>query len=139
LAIRCIEHLKIVTTSKYSIIANWKEWRGGRSSPSTSVSPANLHSTDCSIITIIYQLGLVQYASSGRSTKRTQFHPTNNSNQFFIIFVSSSQLQGQLQTQHSVDTGTYIMDKYNIKSQTIYRQALEENTSMQTSRQTKKL
>jgi hypothetical protein len=28
--------------------------------PSTSVSPANLHSTNCSTITLIYHLGLVQ-------------------------------------------------------------------------------
>jgi hypothetical protein len=43
---------------------------------------------------------------------------------FFIIYVPSQQLQGQLQTQHSVDTSNYIMDKHNIK--TNYRQALEE-------------
>jgi hypothetical protein len=30
----------------------------GRFSPSTSVSPANLHSTNCSTITLIYHLGL---------------------------------------------------------------------------------
>jgi hypothetical protein len=46
--------------------------------------------------------------------------------QFFIIYVSSQQLQGQLQTQHSVDTSNYIMDKHNIKSKTNYGQALEE-------------
>jgi hypothetical protein len=38
-------------------------------SPTTSVSPANLHSTDCSRITIIYHLGLVKWANSGRSTQ----------------------------------------------------------------------
>jgi hypothetical protein len=38
----------------------WTKWRWGRFSSSTSVSPANLHSTDCSTITIIYHLGLVQ-------------------------------------------------------------------------------
>jgi hypothetical protein len=38
----------------------WTNWLWGRFSPSTSVSPANLHSTDCSTITIIYHLGLVQ-------------------------------------------------------------------------------
>jgi hypothetical protein len=32
----------------------------GRVSPNTSVSSANLHSTDCSTITIIYHLELVQ-------------------------------------------------------------------------------
>jgi hypothetical protein len=38
----------------------------------------------------------------------------------------SQLLQDQLQTQHSVDTSKYIMDKHNIKSKTNYRQALEE-------------
>jgi hypothetical protein len=37
----------------------WKKWYWGRFSPSTSVSPANSHSTNCSII-IIYDPGLVQ-------------------------------------------------------------------------------
>jgi hypothetical protein len=32
----------------------------GRFSPSTSVSPANLHSTNCSTIILIYHLGFVQ-------------------------------------------------------------------------------
>jgi hypothetical protein len=36
---------------------------------STSVSPANLHSTNCSTITLTYHLGLVQQARSGRSTR----------------------------------------------------------------------
>jgi hypothetical protein len=44
------------------------------------VSPANLHSTNCSTITIIHHLGLVQQSSSGRSTKWTQSHPTKNKN-----------------------------------------------------------
>jgi hypothetical protein len=34
-------------------------WRWGRFSPSTSVSSADLHSTNFSTITIIYHLGLV--------------------------------------------------------------------------------
>jgi hypothetical protein len=54
-----------------------------------------------------------------------------NSVQFFIINVQSQQLQGQLQTQHSVDTGNYIRDKHNIKSKINYRQTLEENTLIQ--------
>jgi hypothetical protein len=37
----------------------WTKWRGGRFSSSTSVSPAHLHSTNCSTITISYHLGLV--------------------------------------------------------------------------------
>jgi hypothetical protein len=38
----------------------------------------------------------------------------NNSIQLFI-YVPSQQLQEQLQTQDSVDTGKYIKDKHNIK------------------------
>jgi hypothetical protein len=38
----------------------WTKWRGGRFSQSTSVSPANLYSTNFSIITITYHQGLVQ-------------------------------------------------------------------------------
>jgi hypothetical protein len=36
----------------------WTKWRWGRFSPSPSVSPANLHSTNYSKITLIYHLGL---------------------------------------------------------------------------------
>jgi hypothetical protein len=35
---------------------------------------------------------------------------------FFIIHVSSHQLQGQLQTQYSVDTVNHIKDKHNVKT-----------------------
>jgi hypothetical protein len=47
----------------------WTKWRWGRFSPSTSDSPANVHSTNSSTITITYQPGLVQQASNGRSTE----------------------------------------------------------------------
>jgi hypothetical protein len=57
--------------------------------------------------------------------------------QFFIIHVPSQQQQGQLQTQHSVDTINYIMDNHNLKPKTNYRQALEENALMQRNKQTK--
>jgi hypothetical protein len=40
----------------------------------------------------------------------------NNSIHFFIIYVPSQQLQGQLQTEHSVDTSNYIMGEHNLKS-----------------------
>jgi hypothetical protein len=50
-----------------------------------------------------------------------------NSIQFFIIYVPSQQLQGQLQAQHSVDTGNYIMDRHNMKTTTME----EENTLIQ--------
>jgi hypothetical protein len=36
----------------------WTKWRWGRFSPSTSVSPANLHSTYFSSVILIYHLGL---------------------------------------------------------------------------------
>jgi hypothetical protein len=56
--------------------------------------------------------------------------------------VPGQQLQGQLQTQHSVDTGNYIMDKQNIKPKINYRKLLEEKhingeVNKQTSKQTK--
>jgi hypothetical protein len=38
----------------------WTKWRWGTFSPGTSGSPANLHATSFSTITIIYHLGLVQ-------------------------------------------------------------------------------
>jgi hypothetical protein len=37
----------------------WTKWRWGRFSPSTSVSPASLHSTNFSTIILIYHLGFV--------------------------------------------------------------------------------
>jgi hypothetical protein len=37
---------------------SWHCRKEGRFSPSTSVSPANLHSTNCSTITLIYHRGL---------------------------------------------------------------------------------
>jgi hypothetical protein len=39
----------------------WTKWRWGRFSPSTSVSPANLHSTNFFTITLTYHPGLIQY------------------------------------------------------------------------------
>jgi hypothetical protein len=38
----------------------WTKWRRGRFSPRTSVSPANLYSTNCPIIILIYHLRFVQ-------------------------------------------------------------------------------
>jgi hypothetical protein len=38
----------------------WTKWRWGTFSPNTSVSPANLHSINCSTVTVFYHLGLVQ-------------------------------------------------------------------------------
>jgi hypothetical protein len=50
----------------------------------------------------------------------------DDSIKFFIIYVPSQQLHGQLQTQRSVDTGNYIMEKHNIKPKINYRKLLEE-------------
>jgi hypothetical protein len=58
----------------------WTKWRWGRLFPSTSVSLVNIHSTNSSTITIIYHLGLVQYASTGRRVKWTQSHLTKKNN-----------------------------------------------------------
>jgi hypothetical protein len=38
----------------------WKKWCWGSFSPISSASPANLHSTNFSTVTITYYLGLVQ-------------------------------------------------------------------------------
>jgi hypothetical protein len=59
--------------------------------------------------------------------------------QFFIIYVLSQQLQGQLKTQHSVDTSNYIMDKHDIKSKTNYSKYWRKNTLMHRSKQTNKV
>jgi hypothetical protein len=50
--------------------------------------------------------------------------------------VPRQQPQGQLQTQHSVNKSNYNMDNHNIESKSNYRQALEENTLIQRSKQT---
>jgi hypothetical protein len=39
---------------------------------------------------------------------------SNNSVKIFVIYERSQRLQGQLQTQHSIDTGNYIKGKHNI-------------------------
>jgi hypothetical protein len=55
-------------------LSYWTKWRWGRFSPSTSVSPANHHSTNFYTITITYHPGLVQQGSSGRSTQSSTAH-----------------------------------------------------------------
>jgi hypothetical protein len=42
----------------------------------------------------------------------------NNSIEFFIIYVSSQQPKGQLQAQHSLDTGNYIIYKPKLQAST---------------------
>jgi hypothetical protein len=56
--------------------------------------------------------------------------------QFFIIYVPSQQLQGQLQTRHSVDTGNYLMDKHNKVKDKSQTSTGGKNTLMQKSKQT---
>jgi hypothetical protein len=50
----------------------------------------------------------------------------NNNNSIVYYLCAESTATRQLQTQHIVNTGNYIMDKHNINSKTNYRQALEE-------------
>jgi hypothetical protein len=72
----------------------WDLWRGnwhwGRFSPSTSVSPANLHPTDCSTIIIIW--GWYNRPNSGRCTKWTP-HPMRKkkSTDFRVVMMCSSE------------------------------------------------
>jgi hypothetical protein len=70
----------------------WTKWRWGRFSPSTSVSPANLYSPNFSTITITYHQGLVQSASSGRSTQSptVQIKKTN----YYRQITSACYLEG---------------------------------------------
>jgi hypothetical protein len=65
---------------------------------------------------------------SGKNPFAVKINNNNNNNsvEFFIIYMPSQQLQGQLQTQHSADTSNYIMDKQYIKSKANYRQVLKE-------------
>jgi hypothetical protein len=62
---------------------------------------------------------------------------TNNSIQFFVIYVLSQQLYGQLQTQHSVLVSNYIVEQYNIAKGKL-QASTEENTLMRKSKQTNK-
>jgi hypothetical protein len=62
----------------------WTEWRWGRFSPSTSVSPAKFPSTNCSKNHPYLSSGVCTVGQSGRSTRDldrylgTQYRPTNN-------------------------------------------------------------
>jgi hypothetical protein len=72
------------------------------------------------------------FQSRPRPKKGCSDSNNNNNNnyyfffQLFIIYLPSQQLQGQLQTHNCVDISNYIMEQYNIKSKTNYRQALEK-------------
>jgi hypothetical protein len=69
----------------------WTKWRWGRFSLTTSVSPANLHSTNFSTITLTYHPGLVQYTSSGRSTQS----PTAQIKKKTLVFVCTTARETQ--------------------------------------------
>jgi hypothetical protein len=53
--------------------------------------------------------------SFNKTTVGTIFKFKYNSIQFYIIYMPSQQLQGQLQTEHSADIHNYIMDRPNIE------------------------
>jgi hypothetical protein len=55
---------------------------------------------------LIIMIILIVIATTHKSEK---YILINNSIQFFIIYVPSQQPQGQLQTEHSVDTGKSII------------------------------
>jgi hypothetical protein len=79
----------------------------------------------------------------GSELSALQLHNNNNNNNNnSVIHVPSQQLQGQIQTQHSVDIGNYIMGKHNISSKVNYRKLLEQennNAENQTNKQTNKV
>jgi hypothetical protein len=51
------------------VILWWTKWRWGRFSPSTSVSPANLYSTNCSKNHPHLSSGVCAIGQRGRSTR----------------------------------------------------------------------
>jgi hypothetical protein len=57
----------------------WTKWRWGRFSPSTSVSPANLHSTKFSII-------IITQGKCGSSLDSTPHYANLKKNHTFLIF-----------------------------------------------------
>jgi hypothetical protein len=61
-----------------------------------------------------------------RDMKTVLLDLNNNSLKFFIIYMPSQHIYGQLQTQHSVDIGHYVMEQYNIEAKTNYKQTLEK-------------
>jgi hypothetical protein len=71
-----------------------------------------------------YKVSTIQ--EEGKTTKRIQTTYKNRAIyiviiiQFFIIYVRSQQLQGQLQIQHSVDTSNFIKDEHNMRATATY-------------------
>jgi hypothetical protein len=50
------------------------------------------------------------YSGNSDDNNNNNNNNNNNSIQFFIIYVPSQQPNGQLQTQHSLDVGIYIIE-----------------------------
>jgi hypothetical protein len=73
----------------------WTKWQWGRFSRSTSVSPANSHSTDYSTIIIII-CGWYNRPNSGHSTKWTQSHPMRKKKYILHIQIDTFLLVGLL-------------------------------------------
>jgi hypothetical protein len=71
-----------------------------------SVSPANLHSTKISTITITYDPGLVKLASSGRSTQSPTPLIKKKITQFFNHSRAYSAAQSQLLSKHGQNKDT---------------------------------
>jgi ribosomal protein L37AE/L43A len=85
----------------------------GGQSGTGSVSPSNLHSTNCSTLTIIYHLGLVQYASSGRSTKWTQ----SQISMPWVTFEPTIQVFEVAKSVHALDRAPTVIGRQQSASQ----------------------
>jgi hypothetical protein len=66
----------------------WTKWRWGKFSPSTSVSPANIHATKISILTLT-RAGTV---GQKRSTRRPGFAPGSGQVGFVVDKVALEQV-----------------------------------------------
>jgi hypothetical protein len=75
-------------------------------------------SPDQGVLPTVYMIKKLKKRTSPKKGLLSHNNNNNNSIQLFIIYVPSQQLQGQLQTQHSVDTSNNIIDEHNIKSKT---------------------
>jgi hypothetical protein len=92
----------------------WTKWRWGKFSPSTSVSPVNLHSTNFFTVTITYHPGLVQQASSGRSTQSPTAQIKNKR-------CCESKHRSAGQTLHIVSNGTKNFRSFSIQDGRLIR------------------
>jgi hypothetical protein len=60
----------------------------------------------------------MQFYLLAATAKNNNNNNNNNSIQFFIIYVPGQQSNGQLQTEHSLDAGIYIIDKHKLQAST---------------------